>query len=80
MKFKDQKSAKLQMIQSVCLLLSLGAIFSQIWVLIVNMELLFQGEYDSLWAGLLLSSFALACCAVTAWITTLDLFKPSKTK
>ena len=73
MRFRDVKTETVQMVETICLILSLGAIFLQIWLLLSGLESFFRGEYDRLWATLALSVVALLCCALTAWTTTLDL-------
>ena len=75
MRFNDRKSEIKTTVGNVCLILSLGAIFLQVWALITATEFLLQHKYDKLWPTLVLSGLALACCALTAWTTTLDLFK-----
>lgn len=75
MRFKDQKSETAQMISNVCLILSLGAIFLQIWVLLSSVETFLEGNFEHLGAALLLSGIALLCCALTAFTTTFGIFQ-----
>ena len=75
MRFKDWKAERFDTVTNVCLALSLGAIFLQIWVLIAGLESLLQGKHETLWASVLLSGIALICCALAAWTTLLNLHK-----
>ena len=76
MKFIDRKTETENMILVVCLILSLGAIFLQIWILSSSFESYLAGKTQTLMASLLLSGLALACCSLTAWTTFL--FSPEK--
>lgn len=78
MKFKDRHSENAQMIENVCLILSLGAIFVQIWVLFSAMESYLEGETSHLAGALVLSGIALLCCGLTAFTTTLTVTSSEK--
>ena len=71
MKFKDRNNETTTMVESVCLILSLGAIFIQIWTLMSGVESYFAGKHHLLIGSLILSAFCLGCCALTAMTTTL---------
>lgn len=58
------------MIENVCLILSLGAIFVQIWVLMSAVESYLEGETSHLLGAGVLSGIALLCCGLTALTTT----------
>lgn len=73
MKFRSRVPETVAMIENVCLVLSLGAIFVQIWLLISAMEMLLKGNSGHLGAAVLLSGIALGCCGLTA-LTTLGPF------
>ena len=75
MKFKDKKQEIQGMIGSICLALSGGAIFLQIWILSSSIEAWFEGSTHGLVASVILSGFALLTCLLTAWTTTLDFSK-----
>lgn len=60
------------MVENLCLILSLGAIFIQIWTLISAMESYLEGNFSHLGPTLALSGIAFACCILTAWTTTFD--------
>ena len=70
MRFRDVKSQTIEMVETVCLILTLGAIFLQIWIFLSSIESFLQGEYNRLWASVALSGLALLCCGLTAWTTT----------
>ena len=63
------------MVETVCLILSGGAVFLQIWILFSIIESWFRGETHGYWAAVILSGVALLTCALTAWTTTLDFTK-----
>lgn len=69
MRFKDREAEHLELKETLGLILSLGAIFIQIWVLTSAMHSLLSGQTKHLLAALVLSGSALACCALTALTT-----------
>jgi len=73
MRFKDREAEQLELRETLGLILSLGAIFIQVWVLTSAMHSLLAGETEHLMAALILSGAALACCALTA-LTTMPRF------
>ncbi len=73
MRFKDREAEHLELKETLGLILSLGAIFVQIWVLTSAMHSLLSGQTEYLMAALILSAAALACCALTA-LTTMPRF------
>lgn len=76
MRFKNRDKETSATVVTVCVILSLGAIFLQIWILIAETHfVLGGGGAEFRWAGLGLSALALACCALTAWTTTLPPFR-----
>lgn len=75
MKFKDKKQEVTAMVESVCLILSCGAVFLQIWILSSTIEAWFEGTTHGLVASVVLSGVALLTCLLTAWTTTLDFTK-----
>jgi hypothetical protein len=75
MKFRDVRSETKKSIEIVCLLLSLGAIFFQIWILATTMESFFQGHKDRLLVGTILSFIAFCLCLLTAWTTGMEPMK-----
>lgn len=78
MKFKNRHAENAQMVENVCLILSLGAIFTQIWVLVSAMESYLEGKTSHLLGALALSGIALLCCALTAATTTLTVTSTEK--
>lgn len=76
MRFKNRDAEVSATVVNVCMILSLGAIFLQIWILIAETNVVLGGGgAEFRWAGLGLSALALACCALTAWTTTLPPFR-----
>lgn len=75
MKFSDKKIEAVRMIEMICLILSMGAVFLQIWVLSSALESYFEGRYDDLSASLILSGVAFLLCALTAWTTKINFMK-----
>ncbi len=78
MKFRNRHAENAQMIENVCLILSLGAIFVQIWILFSAMESYLEGETSHLIGALALSGMALLCCGLTAFTTTLTVVSSEK--
>ncbi|MCA9398500.1 MAG: hypothetical protein KC618_02040 [Candidatus Omnitrophica bacterium] len=75
MRFKDKKQEVAAMVEIVCLILSSGAVFLQIWILSSTIEAWFEGTTHGLVASVILSGVALLTCLLTAWTTTLDFTK-----
>ena len=71
MKYKNRNNETTAMVESVCLILSLGAIFVQIWALMSGVESYLGGKQLLLIGSLVLSALCLGCCALTAMTTTL---------
>jgi hypothetical protein len=69
MRFKDREAEQLELRETLGLILSLGAIFIQIWVLTSAMHTFLSGESKHLLAALILSGASLACCVLTALTT-----------
>lgn len=78
MKFRNRHAENAQMIENVCLILSLGSIFVQIWVLFSAMESYLEGKTSYLIGALVLSGIALLCCGLTAFTTTLSVTSNEK--
>lgn len=70
MKFKNRNDETAAMVENACLILSLGAIFVQIWALMSGVESYLGGKHHLLIGSLVLSALCLGCCALTA-VTTL---------
>ncbi len=69
MRFKDPVSENLEMRDYLGLILSLGAIFIQIWILSSSVHSYFLGNVQYLEEALVLSGLALSCCALSSWTT-----------
>lgn len=75
MRFANKKEEFVKMIETVALMISFGAIFLQIWVLITGLESYFQGKHDNLLPGVILSGMALAACGFGVLLTRVNFFK-----
>ena len=75
MKFRDVRSETKTTVELVCLLLSLGAIFFQIWILAGSWETYFQGHTHRLLPAVIFSFLAFAVCGLTAWTTGMSFMK-----
>ncbi len=78
MKFRDTREETKKTIEIVCLILSLGCIFLQIWIMATTLESFFQGKTHHLLASVMLSMIAFGVCALTAWTTSMNLLKGSE--
>lgn len=78
MRFKDRTAEKVQMVETLCLILSLGAIFIQIWILASSMESYLRGGPAHLGAAVIMSGIGLACCALAAFTTIMPSVEPEE--
>jgi ABC-type transport system involved in cytochrome bd biosynthesis fused ATPase/permease subunit len=78
MKFRDGRVETRKTIETVCLILSLGVIFIQIWILATTLEAYFQGKTEHLMASVILSLIAFGVAALTAWTVGNDFMKGSE--
>ena len=72
MKFSDKREEFIQMIETVCLFICLGAIFFQIWILFLVIESSFKGNFKSLLPGMILSGLAFITCGVSVLLTNMN--------
>ncbi len=75
MKFRDVRQENKNSIELICLLLSLGAIFIQIWILTSSWEAYFEGDNHRLIPAIVLSFCAFLACALSAWTTGMSFMK-----
>ena len=75
MKFRDARTETIRSVEFVCLLLSLAAIFFQIWILSSSWESFFQGQTQRLVPAVIFSFIAFMVCALTAWTTGMSFMK-----
>ncbi len=75
MRFANKKEEFTQMIEAVALLVSLGAMFLQIWVLFSAIESYFQRNYVNLLPSVILSGLAFMACGGSILLTQIDFFK-----
>lgn len=75
MRFADKREDFVRSVETMALLLSLGAVFLQIWILISALEADFKGQYEHLGPSVILSALALAACSVSVFLTKLPFLK-----
>lgn len=78
MKFRDVRAETKKTIERVCLILSLGVIFIQIWILATSLEAYFQGKTEHLLASSVLSLIAFGVAGLCAWTMGMSLMKGSE--
>ncbi len=78
MKFRDVHAETKKTIEGVCLILSLGVIFIQIWLLATTLEAYFQGKTEHLLGSSVLSLIAFSVCVLTAWTVGRNFIKGSE--
>ena len=75
MRFSNKKEDFVRTVETVALLISLGAIFLQIWVLLSGIESYFKGKYENLLPSVILSGLAFAACGFSVFLTNIDFLK-----
>ncbi len=75
MRFANKKEDFVRTVEGVALLISLGAVFLQIWVLISALEAYFQGKLEHLFPSVILSGVALSACGFSIFLTKLKFLK-----
>ncbi len=75
MRFSNKKEDFFHTMETVALLISLGAIFLQIWVLISGIESYFKGKFNNLLPSVILSGLAFMSCGVSVFLTNIDFLK-----
>lgn len=78
MRFENKQEQFVQTIERVALIISLGAIFFQIWVLISGIEAYLNGRDVILFPSMLLSGLALLACGVSVALTNLNFLKGNR--
>jgi hypothetical protein len=78
MKFRNASEETQRGIETVGLILSLGAIFFQIWVLATSLEAHLAGHDHRLLAYTIFSFISFLVCALSAWSTGLQIMKGSQ--
>lgn len=79
MRFENKQEQFTQMVERLGLVISLGAIFLQIWVLISGVEAYLRGQDSNLFPSMLLSGLALLACGVSVALTNLNFLKGIRT-
>jgi hypothetical protein len=75
MRFADKKEEFARTIETVALIISLGAIFLQIWVLLSGIESYLAGNYENLLPSVILSGLAFTACAIGVLLTNMNFLK-----
>ena len=75
MRFANKKEDFIQTVETVALIVSLGAVFFQIWILISSLDAYFKGKYANLLPSVLLSGVALMAGAISVFLTKLNFLK-----
>lgn len=75
MRFKNKNEEFHQTLEFMCLIVSLGAVFFQIWILISGVQSYFEGKFENLFPAMILSGAALLVCGVSALLTGVDPMK-----
>lgn len=75
MRFENKKERFVKTVERVALIISLGAIFFQIWVLISAIEAYLRGRDALLLPSMLLSGMALLACGGSVLLTDLHFLK-----
>ena len=75
MKFTDKKEEFIYTIESVCLFISLGGVFFQIWILISGIEAYLRGNYAVLFPMMILSGLVFLSCGAGVFLTNIDFLK-----
>ena len=71
MRFKNRNDETVSMVENLGVILSLSAIFVQIWILMSGVESYLKGDYSRLAPSLFMSAVAWSCCLLTALTTSL---------
>ena len=75
MRFSDKKEDFIRIVEGIGLIISLGAVFLQIWILISAIESFFKGQYVNLFPVVILSALAFMVCGVSVLLTNLNFLK-----
>lgn len=72
MRFPNKKQEFHNMLEFICLILSMGAVFLQIWILIAGIQAYFEGRFENILPAVILSGAAFLLCGVSALLTGVD--------
>ena len=75
MRFSNKQEDFVHTIETVALIISLGAIFLQIWVLLSGIEAYFKGKYTHLLPSVILSGLAFVACGISVLLTNMHFLK-----
>ena len=75
MKFSDKREDFYRMVEFVCLLVCLGAVFFQIWLLLSIIETSSQQHHQLLLPSVVLSGLAFLGCGLSVLLTSVDFLK-----
>lgn len=69
MKFKNKLEEFHNTLEFLCVIISLGAVFFQIWILISAVQAYFDGKFNNLFPSVILSGIAFIACGISALLT-----------
>ncbi len=75
MRFIDKKAEFQQTMESVCLFMSLGAVFFQIWVLMIALDAYMKGVFHIVIPLTILSGLGLLVCGASVYLTQINYLK-----
>lgn len=75
MRFKNKIEEFHHTLEFLCVIISLGAVFFQIWILISAVQAYFEGKFVNLLPAVILSAVAFLFCGVSALLTGVDPMK-----
>lgn len=75
MRFLNKKEDFVRTVETVALIISLGAVFLQIWILLSGIETYFKGNYANLLPSVLLSGLAFIACGVSVLLINMGFLK-----
>ncbi len=75
MRFANKKEEFRNTVETVCLFMSVGAVFLQIWVISTAIGAYFKGNVHIILPLTILSGCGFLICGVSVYLTKVDFFK-----
>ena len=75
MRFTDKKDEFKKTIEMVCLFMSLGAVFFQIWVLVTAIDAYFKNNFHIIVPLVILSALGFMICGLSVYLTDVNFLK-----
>jgi hypothetical protein len=75
MRFADKKHEFRRTIEMVCLFMSLGAVFLQIWVLVTAIDAYFKNNFHIIVPLVILSGLSFLICGLSFYLTDVNFLK-----